>query len=98
MSDPFFKELELQIKEEGAALWACRSCQNFAEAFGVKVNAKLKEVKEKVDGLQEKVETHTKEKHSRTKKNWSLRGRRWKKWRDAWTIWRSSPRTVYWKN
>jgi chromosome segregation ATPase len=61
MSDPFFKNLELQIKETGAAFWACRSCKNFAATFGEKVNGKLKEVEEKVDGLQEKVETHTEE-------------------------------------
>jgi pyrimidine operon attenuation protein/uracil phosphoribosyltransferase len=60
MSDPFFKNLERQIKETGAALWACRLCQNFAETFGAKVKAKLKEVTERMDGLQEK-ETHTEE-------------------------------------
>jgi hypothetical protein len=61
MTDPFFKNLELQIKETGAAFWACRLCQSFAATFGAKVNAKLKEVEEKVVGLQEKVETHTEE-------------------------------------
>jgi hypothetical protein len=61
MSDPFFKNLELQIKETGAAFWACRLCQSFAATFGAKVNAKLKEVEEKVVGVQEKVETHTEE-------------------------------------
>jgi chromosome segregation ATPase len=56
--NPFFKNQELQIKETDAAFWACRSCQNFAATFGAKVNAKLKEVEERVDGLQENVETH----------------------------------------
>jgi hypothetical protein len=54
MSDPFFKNLELKIKETEAAFWACRSCQNFAGTFGAKVNLKLKEVEERIDGLQER--------------------------------------------
>jgi hypothetical protein len=59
MSDPFFKNLELQIKETGTAFWACRSCVSFANTFGAKVNEKLKQMDKRVDSLQEKVEANT---------------------------------------
>jgi hypothetical protein len=36
----------------GQAFWACRSCVNFASTFGAKVNAKLKEVSDRVDALE----------------------------------------------
>jgi hypothetical protein len=59
MSDPFFKNLQLQIKEMGTAFWACRSCVSFANTFGAKVNEKLKQMDKRVDDLQEKVEANT---------------------------------------
>ena len=59
MSDPFFKNLELQIKETGTAFWACRSCVSFANTFGAKVNEKLKQMDRRVDDLQEKVQANT---------------------------------------
>jgi hypothetical protein len=59
MSDPFFKNLELQIKETGTAFWACRSCVSFANTFGAKVNEKLKQMDKRVDDLQEKVDANT---------------------------------------
>ena len=59
MSDPFFKNLELQIKETGTAFWACRSCVSFANTFGAKVNEKLKQMDKRVDALQEKVQANT---------------------------------------
>jgi hypothetical protein len=59
ISDAFFKNLELQIKEMGQSFWACRSWVSFASTFATKVNAKLKEVSDKVDNLQEKVEENT---------------------------------------
>ena len=57
ISDAFFKNMELQIKEMGNAFWACRSCVSFASTFGAKVNEKLKEVDKRVDALQNKVES-----------------------------------------
>ena len=59
ISDAFFKNLELQLKEMGTAFWACRSCVSFANTFGAKVNAKLKEMDKRVDNLQEQVESNT---------------------------------------
>ncbi len=59
MSDPFFKNLELQIMETGTDFWACRSCVSFANTFGKKVNEKLKQIDKRVNSLQEKVEANT---------------------------------------
>ncbi len=59
ISDAFFKNLELQKKEMGQSFWACRSCVSFASTFATKVNAKLKEVSDRVDTLQEKVDANT---------------------------------------
>jgi hypothetical protein len=56
ISDPFFKNLELQKKEMGTAFWACRSCVNFASTFGAKVNARLQEISDKVDTLEARME------------------------------------------
>ena len=59
ISDAFFKNLELQIKEMGTAFWACRSCVSFANTFGAKVNEKLKQMDKRVNDLQEKEEANT---------------------------------------
>jgi hypothetical protein len=59
ISDAFFKNLELQKKEIGQSFWACRSCVSFASTFALKVNAKLKEVNNKVDALQAKVDENS---------------------------------------
>jgi hypothetical protein len=59
ITDVFFRNLELQKKEIGQSFWACRLCGSFASTFATKVNAKLKEVNDRVDSLQAKVEENT---------------------------------------
>jgi len=61
ISDPFFKNLELQIKEMGQSFWACRSCISFASSFATKINTQLKEVNSKLDQVQDKVKENSEE-------------------------------------
>ncbi len=55
MSDAFYKNLELQMKEMGQAYWACRSCLSFCN----KMNTQIKEVDKRVDKLMGKLEENT---------------------------------------
>jgi hypothetical protein len=52
MSDAFYKNLELQMKEMGQAYWACLSFCN-------KMNTQIKEVDKRVDQLMGKLEENT---------------------------------------
>jgi hypothetical protein len=83
ITDAFFRNLELQKKEIGQSFWACRSCVSFASTFATKVNAKLKEVNDRVDSLQVKVKENTGGlgKYRTNLRRWKERWRRQKKGR-----------------
>ncbi len=52
ITDEFFKHLEDQVKNTGAAYWACRPCTNYSAG----ITRNMRRVEQKVDGLADSVD------------------------------------------